>query len=275
VSGERPTTGFDEQAPRQREVRRLWPLARTLLRTRIAAGLLTVIPIWVTWFVVKFLFDLIRPGMDLLAKPVAEALVDYNKDLLPGEAERYSGYIVLAVSIILMLFLLYLLGLFSANVFGARFLLWLEGIFGKLPLVKTIYSSTKQIVVTVGGGQSSYFQRVVLVEYPRPGMKVIGFLTSVVDDADTGRKIAAIFIASTPTCSTGYMQLVPLDEVSETGWTVEEAVKAVMSGGLVMPEGVRFDRVHPVQMMTSPEARRSSELLPEHMKPPAERDVRV
>jgi uncharacterized membrane protein len=80
-------------------------------------------------------------------------------------------------------------------------------------------------------------------------MKCIGFLTSVTADADTGRKIAAIFIASTPTCSTGYTQLVPLDEVSETGWTVEEAVKVVMSGGLVMPPVVRFDRIHPVKMM--------------------------
>ncbi len=249
MSGKQPQPDREDQASDQPEGRRLWPLARTLLRTRIAAGLLTVIPIWVTWFVVKFLFDLIRPGMDLLAKPLAEALVEYNKNLLPGEAEKYSGYIVLAVSILLMLFLLYLLGLFSANVFGARFLLWLEGIFGKLPLVKTIYSSTKQIVVTVGGGRSTYFQRVVLVEYPRPGMKCIGFLTSVTTDADTGRKIAAIFIASTPTCSTGYTQLVPLEEVSETGWTVEEAVKAVMSGGLVMPPAVRFERIHPVKMI--------------------------
>ena len=248
-------------------MRRLWPLARTLLRTRIVAGLLTVIPIWVTYFVVKFLFDRIRPVMDLLTKPVAEMLVDYNKNLLPGEAEKYSGYIVLAVSIVLMLFLLYLLGLFSANVFGARFLRWLDGMFGKLPLVKTIYSSTKQIVVTVGGGQSTYFQRVVLVEYPRPGMKVIGFLTSVTTDADTGRKIAAIFIASTPTCSTGYMQLVPLEEVSETGWTVEEAVKAVMSGGLVMPLEVRFDRVHPVKTMVPEAPSDKTKALPDRARP--------
>jgi uncharacterized membrane protein len=186
---------------------------------------------------------------------VAKALLEYNKELLPQTVNDYREWVVPVVTVMLTLFLLYLLGLFTANVFGARILAWVEGVFGKVPLVKTIYRSTKQIVVTVGGGQSTYFQRVVLVEYPRPGMKVVGFLTSVVDDADTGRKIAAIFIASTPTCSTGYTQLVPLDEVSETGWTVEEAVKVVMSGGLVMPPVVRFDRIHPVKMMAHENAR--------------------
>lgn len=249
MSDEQPKISEKSNPAAPPEGRRLWPMARTLLRTRIVAGLLTVIPIWVTWFIVKFLFDRIQPVMNPLAGRVAQALVDYNKDLLPTEVARYSNLIVQVLSVILMLFLLYLLGLFSANVFGARFLGWIEGVFGKVPLVKTIYRSTKQIVVTVGGGQSTYFQRVVLIEYPRPGMKVVGFLTSVVDDADTGRKIAAIFIASTPTCSTGYTQLVPLEEVSETNWTVEEAVKVVMSGGLVMPPAVRFDRIHPVKLL--------------------------
>ncbi|HPD29499.1 MAG TPA: DUF502 domain-containing protein [Phycisphaerae bacterium] len=254
MSGKEDRTDQRNELPRSQDPRRPWPMIRTLLRTRIVAGLLTLIPIWVTWVVVKFVFDNLRSAMDPLAGRVAKALLEHNKALLPQTVNDYQEWVVPAVTVLLTLFLLYLLGLFSANVFGARFLLWLDGIFGKVPLVKTIYRSTKQIVLTVGGGQSSYFQRVVLVEYPRPGMKCIGFLTSVVDDADTGRKIAAIFIASTPTCSTGYTQLVPLEEVSETDWTVEEAVKAVMSGGLVLPENVRFDRVHPVKMIV-PQAR--------------------
>lgn len=248
VSGERPQID-PEHAASLHEGRRMWPMIRTLLRTRIVAGLLTVVPIWATWVIVKFIFDTMRSAMDPLAGRVAKALLEYNKELLPQTVNDYREWVVPVVAVLLTLFLLYLLGLFSANVFGARILAWIEGIFGKVPLVKTIYRSTKQIVVTVGGGQSTYFQRVVLVEYPRPGMKCVGFLTSVVDDADTGRKIAAIFIASTPTCSTGYTQLVPLDEVTETGWTVEEAVKIVMSGGLVMPPAVRFDRIHPVKMI--------------------------
>lgn len=272
MSGERPQIGDQTDSARQREARRPWPMIRTLMRTRIVAGLLTLVPIWVTWVILKFVFDNLRSAMDPLAGRVAKALLEYNKELLPQTVNDYREWVVPVLAILLTLFLLYVLGLFSANVFGARFLAWLEGLFGKVPLVKTIYRSTKQIVLTVGGGQSSYFQRVVLVEYPRPGMKVIGFLTSVTTDADSGRKIAAIFIASTPTCSTGYTQLVPLDEVSETDWTVEEAVKAVMSGGLVLPPAVRFDRIYPVQMVPQEAADADGRGFPVQPAPETEKD---
>jgi uncharacterized membrane protein len=91
------------------------------------------------------------------------------------------------------------------------------------------------------------FHKVVLIEFPRPGMKCIGFLTSVIEDVDTGRKMATVFISTTPNPTTGYMEIVPLEEVSETGWTVEEAVKLLMSGGILSPPKVPFDRIHPVK----------------------------
>jgi uncharacterized membrane protein len=78
-------------------------------------------------------------------------------------------------------------------------------------------------------------------------MKCIGFLTAVMKDTDTGRDMASIFISTTPNPTTGYMQIVPLDEVSETNWTVEEAVKLLMSGGVLSPPSVAFDRIHPVK----------------------------
>ncbi|UCF34748.1 MAG: hypothetical protein JSV78_05475, partial [Phycisphaerales bacterium] len=71
---------------------------------------------------------------------------------------------------------------------------------------------------------------------------------------DTGRKMATVFISTTPNPTTGYMQILPLEEVSETGWTVEEAVKVLMSGGILSPSKIPFDRVHPVswsQIMVS------------------------
>jgi uncharacterized membrane protein len=77
-------------------------------------------------------------------------------------------------------------------------------------------------------------------------MKCIGFLTSVIEDVDTGRKMATVFISTTPNPTTGYMQILPLEEVSETGWTVEEAVKLLMSGGILSPPKVPFDQIHPV-----------------------------
>ena len=84
-------------------------------------------------------------------------------------------------------------------------------------------------------------------------MKCIGFLTAVMKDMDTGRDMASIFISTTPNPTTGYMQIVPLDEVSETAWTVEEAVKLLMSGGVLSPPSVAFDKIHPVQWGGKPQ----------------------
>jgi len=191
---------------------------------------------------------LMKSATQPLAQKVADLVLQANKDLVPAKVADYVDWSVPILAVLLTLFLLYFLGLLAASVFGRRLILLVELVFGKLPLVKTIYRSTKQIVMTLGGSQSMNFQRVVLVEFPRPGMKCIGFLTAVIEDSDTGRKMATVFISTTPNPTTGYMQIVPLEEVSETGWTVEQAVKLLMSGGILSPPKVPFDKIHPVHL---------------------------
>jgi uncharacterized membrane protein len=230
------------------ESTRLWPALRRLLRTRIVAGLVTVIPIWVTYIVVKFVFDLMKSVTEPIAGRVNDILLDMYPKLVPQLVSRYVDYSVPIMAVMMTLFLLYMLGLMTASVVGRRMLFIVDVTMGKVPFVKSIYNATKQIMVTLGGGASVNFKRVVLVEFPRPGMKCIGFLTAVLKDVDTGRDMATIFISTTPNPTTGYMQILPLDEVSETGWTVEEAVKLLMSGGILSPPTVPFDKIHPVKM---------------------------
>ena len=130
---------------------------RALLRTRIVAGLLTVIPIWVTWVVVKFVFDTMKSATQPLAKKVATLVLEANEELVPERVADYVDYYVdwgvPILAVLLTLFLLYMLGLLTASVFGRRLILLAEIIVGRLPLVKTIYRSTKQIVMTIGGIQ--------------------------------------------------------------------------------------------------------------------------
>jgi uncharacterized membrane protein len=165
----------------------------------------------------------------------------------PEQIPRYVDWIVPVAAVLLTLFSLYLLGLLTTNVIGRRFVRLFERLFEGLPLVKTVYGSTNRIILTLAGGsESMHFQKVVLVEFPRPGMKCIAFLTSMIEDTDAGRKMATVFISTTPNPTTGYMQILPLNEVSETGWTVEEAVKVLMSGGILSPPKSPFDRIHPV-----------------------------
>jgi len=237
---------IEPATPAQSRRRRWLPGLRALLRTRIIAGLLTVIPIWVTYVIVRWIFDMMRGATEPLAQKTKDVIVEANKTILPEQVQVYLDWIVPLLAVLLTLFILYILGLLSANVVGRRLIGAVERGFAKMPLVKTIYSSTKQIVMTLGGARSMDFHRVVLVEFPHPGMKCIAFLTSVMEDADTGRKMANVFISTTPNPTTGYMQIVPLERVSETTWTIEEAVKLLISGGIVSPPTVNFDKIHPV-----------------------------
>ena len=229
---------------------RVGSAARAILRARITAGLITIIPIWVTFELVRWLFNFVSGAMTSFTKPiasrVADALAHSPRPIVAETVEQWSEYVTMTLAFLITLSLLYLLGLASANVVGRRFLDLIERVFARLPLVKSIYKSTKQVVMLLGGSQAMQFKRVVLVEFPRPGMKCIGFLTAVMEDIDTGRQMASIFISTTPNPTTGYMQIVPLDEVSETHWTVEEAVKLLMSGGILSPAKVPFDKIHPV-----------------------------
>ena len=254
------------EAPPQPARRGVLVSLRKLLRTRIVAGLLMVIPIWVTWVAVKFLFDLMTSATRPLAEDVAEILVEANKERVPELLQEYMRYVdrvVPVLAFLLTFFFLYVLGLLTTNVVGRRLIVLVESLLAKLPLVKTVYRSTKQVVMTLGGSTAMNFQRVVLVEFPRPGMKCIGFLTAVMKDVDTGRDMASIFISTTPNPTTGYMQVVPLDEVSETNWTVEEAVKLLMSGGVLSPPTVAFDRIHPVKWPGSKPAGDTDTEVPE------------
>lgn len=249
---ENPLPTQDSPSGEQRQERRqLWPTLRALLRTRIAAGLVTVIPIWITYEIVRFVFNFAFNTMKSATEPLALRIADELQQRTPSPAisqfmAYYNDWIVPSLAVLLTLFLLYCLGLLGANVFGSRIIAAVESVFERLPFIKTVYRSIKQIVMAIGGPRSMHFQRVVLVEFPGPGMKRVAFLTSVMTDQDTGRKIASIFIPYTPYLTTGYMQLVPLEDVSETNWSVEDAVKWVVSGGIVHPEQLPFDKIHPV-----------------------------
>ena len=136
---------------RQHPRRRIWPAVRVLLRTRIVAGLATVIPLWVTWIVAKFVFDITSSA----TAPIIDRLIGTYFKAEPGQElvlPAYVDWIASIIAVLLTLFLLYILGFLTANVFGRRLLLLMERLFENLPLVKTIYGSTKQIFLTLSGG---------------------------------------------------------------------------------------------------------------------------
>ena len=196
------------------------------LKKYIIAGLLVWLPFAATVVIVKLLIDLLDKTILLLPPewhPVA--LVGFS---IPGFG------IILALSILL------LTGMLAANLFGRRFVEIWERILNKIPLVRSIYSSIKQISNTIFDPSGKSFRKVVMLQYPRKGVWSIGFLTndnvgdemSAVDD-----RLVAVFIPTTPNPTSGFIVMVRNDEITELDMSVEEGFKFIISIGVIIPDG--------------------------------------
>lgn len=228
----------------------LWTGIKSTLRSRIMAGLVLFIPIWITIFMVKFVFGLMRDASwwvmrEVLLTPWGQSFLE-QWQVLPDDL-RKKGFEVLPsgpwwtftiACIVLTVVLLYLLGLFTTNVFGGRLVAVGEGMVNRVPFVKTIYSASKQMLQTVAGEGGQSFQKVILAPYPSREVRTIGFVTKTTTDAGTGELVYTVFVATVPNPTTGFVFLVRERDAIVLDWSVEQAVQVVMSCGVMMPASV-------------------------------------
>jgi uncharacterized membrane protein len=120
-------------------------------------------------------------------------------------------------------------------VIGQRILHAFDTLLQRIPLVQTIYGGTKKLMAVLQNKPSG-LQRVVLVDFPRKGMKVVGFVTRVMIEDGTGREMAAVYIPTTPNPTGGYLEVVPVSELTPTDWTMDQAMAFIISGGAVAPD---------------------------------------
>ncbi len=183
----------------------------------LVAGMLVMLPIGITALVLKFVFDLLTP----ILQPAT--------DLLPGPDIRGTGLIALVM-------LIYIVGLITAFVIGRRLIGVAHRVMELIPFVKGIYSTTRTAVQLLGGSleadASDKYTGVVLIEFPRPGIHSIGLVTSRMDNPDGG-EFLSIYIPTTPIPSSGFLVIVPDDEVITTDISVEDAMSVVVSGGIL------------------------------------------
>ncbi|HEY3243103.1 MAG TPA: DUF502 domain-containing protein [Phycisphaerae bacterium] len=211
-----------------------------IIRARITAGILTVLPIWLTYEVVVFVFNLMRRATEPFAEFVVDSWLQRATDpVTRARVETFAHWLVPVLAVLLTLILLYLLGLFTANVLGRRILGTLERAFDRLPIVKTIYRSTKQLLETFKGG-AGQSQRVVLIEYPHAGMRSIAFVTATMTEQHSGERLCTVFMPCTPNPTTGFLLVLPSSRVYETDWTVEQAIRLIISGGVLAPPAISF-----------------------------------
>ncbi len=206
------------------------------LSRHLLVGALTAAPLLVTWFV----FDLLLGWLSRLGAPGLAALAATLRPAYP-ELARWllEGWLTSFVAALLALTLIAALGWFASRVIGRRILDALESMVQHIPLVAAIYGGTKRFL-TVVKDRPAETQRVVLIPFPNRQMKTLGFVTKVLEDELTGEKIAAVYVPTAPNPTSGYIELVPLADVTPTDWTMDEAMGFVVSGGTTAPGRFRF-----------------------------------
>ncbi len=209
------------------------------VKKNILIGLVTVIPVALTLVIVEFLLRLILD----IASPLMHIIVSELKPFAPGLA----GWIDLPVldmfiALGLVGLILYTLGLLASRYLGQKILALVDSIMQRIPLVKTIYNAIKKLIEALQQNPGTT-QRVVLIEFPNPTMKTVGLVTRTFIDRNTGRELAAVYVPTTPNPTSGYLEIVPVDQITPTDWTFDQAMTFIVSGGAVAPKDITYDRV--------------------------------
>ncbi len=188
------------------------------LRRNLLTGILAITPLaltlWVLWKLYGWLAGLLRP---LLGR-------------LPYVSDHYPEFALTLLGVAAFVPVLVLLGLFTRNLVGKAFFGWVDQLFERIPLVKGLFATFKQIAGVFANEQGRSFKQVVAVQFPQRGTLALAFVTRDEPDSD----LVTVFLPTTPNPTSGFMLLVRRTELEEVAITVEEAIKLVVSGGAIM-----------------------------------------
>lgn len=198
------------------------------LRRYVITGLLVWAPLGVTILVVKLLIDLLDQSLVLLPPAL--------------RPESLFGMSVPGVGILISALVILLTGFLVTNIAGKRFLTFGEEMLARIPLVRSIYSAVKQVTETILTSEKNPFRKVLLVEYPRKGVWTLGFQTSSSTqsvEAAVDQTLLTIFVPTTPNPTSGFIIFIPPEDTRSVDLDVEEALKLIMSLGVVTPDNHR------------------------------------
>jgi uncharacterized membrane protein len=183
------------------------------LRAQFITGILIVVPIVAAILILRWLFL----TLDNMLQPVAESLLGYS---IPG--------LGLGITVVLI----YLTGVVAMNVIGRRLIRYGESLLARVPLFRYLYTGIKQILQSFATPREGGFLQVVLVEFPKKGMRAIGFVTSE-SSVESGEKLLTVFIPTSPNPTSGYLEIVRETDIIKTNISIDDALKMVLSAGKV------------------------------------------
>lgn len=201
------------------------PTLKTRLGTYFATGLIILLPLALTIFILWFIFNRIDSILSGIISPFIPA----------GRPWFYGGK---ALTLLTLLLLILLVGVLARNVAGRRLISSGERILSRIPVIRKIYTTIRQMSDALLKREKKLFQRVVLLEYPRKGVYTLGFVTSesgnLINKAIKKRTLN-VFISTTPNPTSGFLLVVPEKETIPLDMTVEEGMKLIISGGVLSP----------------------------------------
>ncbi len=195
--------------------------ASKIFKRYFISGLLVVVPLIITYLVLKLLFD----AVDGILQPVIHKII---------------GIYIPGLGVAATLVLIILAGILTRNYLGNRFYRLWENVLAKIPLIRPLYSGAKGLLQATTSESNTTFKDVVMVEYPRKGSYNLGFIASFTELTIEGtkRKCAAVYLPNTPTPFSGWTIMLPIEEIQLVDMTVEQAIKFVVSGGVIAPSSI-------------------------------------
>ena len=191
-------------------------------RSYIFRGVLAIIPLLLCALAIQLLYQLIdKKVMAFLNK-----FIDMRQ--IPG------------LGILLVLVVLYFIGLIFSNVIGRQLLHFIERISERIPIIKIIYQVGKQVSESLSlGNEKQAFKKAMLIDIFNRGVWTIVFVTGTVKDATTGEELCKVFVPAVPHFTAGFFLLTKSSNLRDPGWSIEEAIKLVVSGGIISPAEVK------------------------------------
>ena len=207
------------------------------LRTKIFTGILVTLPLGITFLVLKLVFNTLDNILGPLMPEIPVHL--FSRDfLLPG------------LGIVGFFFLLYLFGVITSNVLGHKLIGLGDRLFTAIPIVKNIYTSSKQLTDAFRATRRGAFRQAVFVEFPLEGEFALGFITNELKDLNRQEKVA-VFIPTAFVPPMGFLLFLPKEKVLPSHLTIEEAIKAIMSVGIVTPSNLSVTLSRPFSELSS------------------------
>jgi uncharacterized membrane protein len=192
------------------------------MTSKFLAGVLVAVPTIVTFLALRFLFR----QVDGIFSPWVTNLVGRH---VPG------------LGIVATILIVFIVGYTATNFMGRRFVKLSERLLAQLPLVRTIYKSSKEIVHAATMSRRQVFRDLVMIEYPRKGAYSYGFVTSYTTrhNAEGSKRLANVFIPGPPVPTTGVLIAIPIDDLFCLDVSTEDALKLILSGGVASPADLR------------------------------------